>query len=114
MPAVLIEDWRRRARECRMSNPAGAEVYEQCADELEQLDVHTEAATDGSPLPFRRGLPMAAASYVPWLAVGAVVAGVLGGVRGSRRRASRARPMGTRYTSRDVTPPHGDKLLPYD
>jgi hypothetical protein len=51
MPVVLIEDWRRRAAECRTSDPAGSAVYDQCANELEQLDVHTEGeavATDAA------------------------------------------------------------------
>lgn len=48
MPVVLIEDWRRRAAECRASDPAIAAIYEQCADELEQLDVHTEGPPVGS------------------------------------------------------------------
>ena len=45
---VLIEEWRQRAAEHRPSNHAAADVYERCADELEDLDVHTEGAPAGA------------------------------------------------------------------
>ena len=44
VPTVLIQEWRRRAADSRLSNPAAADAYERCASELEQLDVHTEGA----------------------------------------------------------------------
>jgi hypothetical protein len=44
VPTVLIQEWRRRAADSRLSNPAAADVYERCASELEELDVHTEGA----------------------------------------------------------------------
>ena len=47
-PTVLIEEWRRRAAEQRTSNAAAAEVYDRCANELEELDVHTEGAPAGA------------------------------------------------------------------
>jgi hypothetical protein len=40
--AVLVEEWRYRAAELRRTNTGAADVYERCADELEQLDVQTE------------------------------------------------------------------------
>ena len=49
-PQVLVDEWRRRANAFRMSDPAVAEAFAQCADELSELDVHTESATDGTPL----------------------------------------------------------------
>lgn len=45
---VLIEEWRQRAAEHRPSNHAAADVYERCADELEDLDVHTEGPPAGA------------------------------------------------------------------
>jgi hypothetical protein len=47
-PAVLIDEWRRRAAEYRLSDNAAAEVYERCANELQELDVHTEGAPAGA------------------------------------------------------------------
>ena len=47
-PTVLIDEWRRRAAENRTSDPGAAEVYDRCANELEQLDVHTEGAPAGA------------------------------------------------------------------
>ena len=109
MPSVLIDEWRRRADRCRMSDPTAADAYERCADELCELDVHTEAATDGSRLYASRMETMA-----PWLAAGALGIGVLGFARAVTHRQRRPfRLMVSRMApdNHDVTPPHGDKLL---
>lgn len=47
-PTVLIDEWRRRAAEYRPLDNAAAEVYERCASELQELDVHTEGAPVGT------------------------------------------------------------------
>lgn len=109
MPSVLIDEWRRRADQCRMSDPTAADAYERCADELRELDVRTEAATDGSPLYASRMEAMA-----PWLAVGALGVGLLGFARAVTHRQRRTfRLLRSEMTpdKHDVTPPHGDKLL---
>ena len=113
MPQVLIDEWRRRADECRMTDPAAAEAYDRCADELCELDVHTETATDGTPLHAPTAFAMD--RVAPWLAAGALGAGVLGLLRGVARRRAHSGDTLRRAPlvadPHDVTPPHGDKLL---
>ncbi len=112
MPRILIDEWRRRASQCRVNDPTSAEVYERCADELSELDVHTESATDGTPLDAQRPVRMDA--VVPWLAAGTLGIGVLGLMRElTSRRMPRSGPPRPRIIPRrdEVTPPHGDKLL---
>ena len=51
------------------------------------------------------------ASYLPWLAVGAVVVGAVGAVVGlTQCGAKRARVPWPQADPEQVTPPHGDKL----
>jgi hypothetical protein len=54
-------------------------------------------------------------SYLPWIAVGAVVVGAAGAVVGLLQQPHRARtgPWKAGYPG-DLTPPHGDKLLPHE
>lgn len=56
------------------------------------------------------------ADYLPWVAVGAVVVGAAGALAGLMRQ-----PRGRRWPEwkpvagpGDLTPPHGDKLQPYE
>lgn len=72
-PTVLIDEWRRRAAENRASNPGAAEVYDRCASELEQLDVHTEGAPAGAS--WRTAA--AAQTRMFRLALGLAAAGIL-------------------------------------
>ena len=56
-------------------------------------------------------------SYLPWIALAAVAAGVLGALAGWKRQPARrpARPTWNAAASPgDVTPPHGDKLLRHE
>ena len=110
-PQVLVDEWRRRANAFRMSDPAVAEAFAQCADELSELDVHTESATDGTPLDGDWTLRMGAVA--PWLAASALGVGVIGLVwETARRRHVSDRWRGRLVADRhDATPPHGDKLL---
>jgi hypothetical protein len=52
-------------------------------------------------------------SYLPWLALGAVVLGTVGALVGSVRspRRRRLRPEWPAAHPGELTPPHGDKLL---
>ena len=111
MPRILIDEWRRRASQCRLFDPASAEVYDRCADELGELDVHTETATDGTSLD--RPGPIRMDAVAPWLAAGALGVGVLGLMREvARRRQPSSAPTRLRLVNRRhaVTPPHGDTL----
>jgi len=111
MPRILIDEWRRRASQCRLHDPASADAYERCADELSELDVHTEAATDGTPLSGQRSVRIDA--LMPWLAAGATGIGVVGLMREmARRRRPLSKPLRPRIVARpdELTPPHGDKL----
>ena len=77
MPAVLVKEWRRRAAEYRPTNVEAADVYERCANELEELDVHTEG-TPGEPGRLRR---MRAEMIVPGLVVLGLIAAAVTGAR---------------------------------
>ena len=59
----------------------------------------------------RRG----ADAYLPWVALGAVVAGGIGAITAWKRRPMRVQ-MPTHFTAdpQNITPPHGDKLLRHD
>ena len=53
-------------------------------------------------------------SYLPWIAVGAVVVGAAGAVAGLMQQPrARTGPWKAGYPG-DLTPPHGDKLLPHE
>ena len=50
-------------------------------------------------------------SFLPWLAVGAVVVGAVGAVVGLTQCATkRTRPLWPEAEFDDIAPPHGDKL----
>lgn len=73
VPTVLIQEWRKRASESRLTNAAAAEVYERCAAELETLDVHTETMAEN---PRRWWRPASRTEAIPLplvMAVGAVL-----------------------------------------
>jgi hypothetical protein len=109
IPKVLIDEWRHRADEYRLTDPAVAQAYDRCAAELWELDVHTESGTDGRPLYASRMDVIA-----PWLAASALGFGIVGFAREvtrRRRRSSRLVPPKTTPDGHSVTPPHGDKLL---
>ncbi len=110
MPRVLIDEWRRRAEQCRISDPTTADAYDRCADELLELDVHTESGTDGRPI-----YASSMENIAPWLAASALGIGIVGLVSELARRQRRVSgrlPSRMTPDSHDLTPPHGDKLLP--
>ena len=52
------------------------------------------------------------ASYLPWIALGAIVIGTAGALLGARGRRRRQPSWMAIEDVGDLTPPHGDRLLP--
>jgi hypothetical protein len=64
-----------------------------------------------------RSVTASRSDYFTWIAVGAVAVGLVGAVVGCMRQFSRRRHVlwphaPNSLDSHDVTPPHGDKLMP--
>jgi len=78
--AVLADQWRRRAAEHRVDNAAVADVYERCANELLELDIHTEGAPAGAEWRSR------ANGLIRQTAVGLVTAGAIAALVSAARR----------------------------
>jgi hypothetical protein len=111
VPRALVGEWRRRADEYRLSDPAAAEAYARCADELYASDAHADSLTDSPLAHDQPGFRMDVAAAAPWLVAGGLALGVLGIARQVVRRPRRARREYLMADSRAATPPHGDKLL---
>ena len=80
--AVLVDEWRRRADEHRVDNAAVADVYDRCASELLELDVHTEGAPAGAE--WRRSRRNQ--ELIRQTAVGLVTAGAMAALVSAARR----------------------------
>lgn len=110
MARALIGEWRRRADEYRISDPATADAYARCADELNELDVLAGSGTDGMAASDRTD----AAAVAPWIVAGGLALGVVGiaqQVARRRRRSWRSLREDLVVDVNGATPPHGDKLL---